>query len=110
LLVLRPKTRPVFRSGFLGPPADNRTLPDLEERFLCALDDETGVFYFLDPSDYSAVCYDLIVDFQLRDHLLQLLFLAFLRQDHKKIKDPEYKDERKQCPNDTAASGVLKEY
>jgi hypothetical protein len=88
--------------------ADDGAFADLEKRFFRALDDETGVLDLLYSADDSAVRYNFIVDLQLRDHLLKLLALAFLRKDYKKVKDTENEHKRQYLPDQTGAAGVLK--
>ncbi len=85
--------------------ADNRTLSNFQKRFFGAVDDKTRIFYFFDSPYNAAIRYDFVVDLKTADHVLQLLFLSLLGQDHKKIEDAKYEDKRKQCPNDASAAG-----
>src|SRR5688572_3685553 len=86
---------------------DDGGFSDLQKGFFRALDNKTRVFHFLDPTNDTTVGDDLVVYLKLRDHLLKLLLLALLRQDHKKIENTKDKNERQQRPQQTA-SAVLK--
>src|SRR6266540_2776042 len=82
---------------------DHRAFADLEEGFLCALDDKARIFDLFYLADDAAVRDHLIVDLQLADQILKLLTLFFLRQDHKKIENAENRYKRQNRPYQTAA-------
>jgi hypothetical protein len=83
---------------FFGLLSDDGLLSDLDKGFFRALDDKTRVFDLLDLSDDATIGDDLIINLQLRDHVLKLLTLLFLGKDHEEVKDPEDEHEREQSP------------
>jgi hypothetical protein len=98
--------KPVFFITYYNRPnnlfrflSDNRTLTDLQERFLSALDDEARFLDLFDLADHTAIGYDLVIDLKLPDHFGKLLFLPLLRQYNEEIEDAKDQCKRCQSPN-----------
>lgn len=74
--------------------ANYRVLADFDERFLGRDDDETSLSDFLYLADHAATGDDIVVDLEIRNHLLKLLLLFLLWSENQEVEDEKDKNNR----------------